>query len=153
MTQLFIVENSGDDFVTKYDGDVYRFAKGKKVTIGLDAARHIFGFGLPDKAEVFSRHSWVSKSTDMENGHKRLAQFKFTAASAKIVPEDEPALETQERTVPHVSQRKGPKGQGSSPLQPDAGGDNEVSDGTEEESPASTQTQAFGDMTDGIFKA
>lgn len=156
--QLIIVTNNGPEFRTKYDGTEYVFKTGESVPLSLEAARHIFGFGVDNKAEVLARHGWMSLSTEYAEALKHLDRFKFELGTLAIVP-NTPALEVQEQASPE--QPKPGSGaeaageateQGSAPLQPDAGGGAKVTDGTEAKPPASTQQQEAptGLMTDEL---
>lgn len=78
---LITVNNSGDAFKAKYDGISYEFPTGGSATIPLDAARHIFGFGLPDKSEVLSKHGWLRHNGEMDAAMTRLNDFSFSIPS------------------------------------------------------------------------
>lgn len=147
---VIIVTNNGEDFSCKYDGNLYVFKRGEPVPLSLEAARHIFGFSLDDKTEVFARHGLMHRSTDLEKAMEWLGQFKFEVGTMRIVP-NAPALEVQEQVSsqePEGGSEGETKEQGSAPLQPGAGGGAEVTDGTEAKPPAPTKQKPGGLMTD-----
>lgn len=152
--QLIIVTNNGPEFRTKYDGTEYVFKTGESVPLSLEAARHIFGFGVDNKAEVLARHGWMSLSTEYAEALKHLDRFKFELGTLAIVP-NTPALEVQEQVSsqePEGESAEETTEQGSAPLQPDAGGGEKATDGAGNEPPASTQQQEAptGLMTDEL---
>lgn len=75
---LITVNNCGDAFKAKYNGIPYEFQAGRSITIPLDAAHHIFGFGLPDKSEVLSMHGWLRHNGEMDAAMARLDNFSFS---------------------------------------------------------------------------
>ena len=149
---MVIVENSGEYFASKFDGRTYEFKPGKEVSMTVEAARHIFGFGLANKEEVLSRHSWMMRSTEREAAMKRLGEFKFSVAEVKIVPQT-PALETQEHeqahSDPEESDASAYNGRSTAPPQPDAAGGRMASDGVGREPAASTNKRGL--ITESIF--
>lgn len=88
MAQMIFVTNRNDfHHVDMFDGVAYEFAPMEKIAIPIDAARHMFGFGLEDKTETLVRLGWAmkydpAKKTFVENeeGVKHLARFVFTKA-------------------------------------------------------------------------
>ena len=93
MAQMIFVTNKNDFVHTdKFDGTEYTFAPNAKLAIPVDAARHMFGFGLEDKTETLVRLGWAMKFdpekknfVEDEEGVKKLARFLFT--KAKLVEE------------------------------------------------------------------
>jgi len=138
-----IVTNTGEPFASKFDGRLYEFKPGEDVPITVDAARHIFGFGLADKREVFSRHTWMTKSTEFDQAMERLGKFKFNVGNMKIVAET-PQLEIQESESPPLApddEGEADNGHGQAPVQTGADGGNKASDGAGTEPPAPTNKQ------------
>jgi hypothetical protein len=70
-----------------YNGESYVFRSGEKTPISFDAARHMFGFGNPDKTDTLVRLGWAMKYdaavhnwVENPEGIKRLSKFIFTKA-------------------------------------------------------------------------
>jgi hypothetical protein len=138
-----LVTNTGAPFTGRFDGRNYDFNTGEEVPITVDAARHIFGFGLSNKDEVFSRHTWMTKSTEREQAVERLSQFKFNIGNVQIVA-DTPQLEVQEITSSEPAPEAkavDDSGHGTAPVLMGAGGGEKASDGAGKEPSAPTQTQ------------
>lgn len=126
-----IVENSGAPFSAKYDGKRYDFNTGEQVPVTVEAAQHIFAFGLANKDEMFARHGWMQRSTERDQAMNRLGQFKFISGEMQVVAET-PQLEVEEQTTEHLEPEDAVTEQGSAPL-PGVEGEGKVSDGTGKE--------------------
>jgi hypothetical protein len=99
---LKITNGNAFDLTDRFDGTDYSFPAGGTAFITDDAARHIFGFGAPDKAPYLTRLGWMRTSGDYEEGMKRLNGFSFASADTP----DQNELQQDE--------------QGLAPLQPGA---------------------------------
>lgn len=97
-THIFVT-NKNDFFHTDfYDGNEFSFPPGQKVAIPVEAARHMFGFGNPDKSETLMRLGWAMKIEgdgrdakqfkENTEGPKMLASFVFTKAMVVEAPLD-----------------------------------------------------------------
>ena len=84
------VTNKNDDFihVDSFDGEEFRFPPGDRVLIPVDAAVHMFGYGLADKTDNLVRLGWSMRydpkeKTYVENpdGVRKLANFVFEEAT------------------------------------------------------------------------
>lgn len=78
--RFYEVENGLDEeVVMKFHGDRYEWAPGEKLRCSEDAIRHIFGYGLEEKAPAFMRLGWLNTRPDcqMKDAMKKLAKMKF----------------------------------------------------------------------------
>lgn len=72
------VTNSHRETVTaRFAGEQYEFKPGRPEDVHVDAARHIFGFGLEDKSSVLARLGLARSSDEVQEGVKFLAGIKF----------------------------------------------------------------------------
>lgn len=79
---LYVKNTNSFVFRARFDGIDYSFPINEKVPVDREAAKHIFGFGSDDKAEVMVRHGWCLSSDRIEDGQRILNKFVFS--------EDEP---------------------------------------------------------------
>ena len=104
---LTVKNKNAFDFTGRYDGSDYSFPSGMVTAVPDDAAKHIFGVGLPDKTDVLVRHGWMSHSNKFNEAMSILNNFSFNVADqlepGEIIGTELPAIEEQE--------------QGSAPLQ------------------------------------
>jgi hypothetical protein len=85
---IIFVKNTNDFYhEDRFDGEDYSFPPGEKTQIPIDAARHMFGYGLKDKSETLVRLGWamrLNKETkrfeEDPTGVQRLSRFVFTRA-------------------------------------------------------------------------
>lgn len=96
---VFVRNTSDTHHSDRFNGQDYEFPPGEKVLLTQDAARHMFGFGNPDKSEALIRQGWANKIdpvtkkwVENEEGIKMLAAFVFTQGVMVEVPADEKAL-------------------------------------------------------------
>ena len=97
MDSIFVRNNSKPDdidakFADRYNGIEYRFPAGELVECPLDAARHIFGYGAPDKTPFLTRLGWARISSgekdSVASALKRLEKFQFL--QGRVVVEEAP---------------------------------------------------------------
>jgi hypothetical protein len=62
---------------SRFAGEDYLFKPNKPEDVHVDAARHIFGFGLEDKTGVMARLGLAQSSDQIEEGTKFLAGIRF----------------------------------------------------------------------------
>lgn len=86
---LGIKNESGEKLVAKYDGQEYVFANGQTTVVPDEAAKHIFGYGNPDKTTALLRLGWVGPGQPVANGLERLDSFKFHAVDQVVREERE----------------------------------------------------------------
>ncbi len=129
---MLTVTNGNDfGFSGRYNGTDYNFPSKKTTAIPDDAAKHIFGVGLPDKTEILVRHGWMTTNTQFDTAMAILNKFSFNVADqlqAGEIIETATAIEEPE--------------QGSAPLQTESGGNVTVPDGTEAKSSQSANRKA-----------
>ena len=109
---LKVTNNGNFDLNDRFDGVDYTFAKGCSMIVNDDVAKHIFGFGAPDKTPYLTRLGWMQESRQYDEAMQKMAGFVFGSADEH----DPGELKTQE--------------QGFAPLQGAA--DETVTDGTVE---------------------
>lgn len=74
----------------RYDGQDFEFKPGVTVALSEDAATHIFGYGMDDKARALIRLGWLVNSTQYEAALARLDDIQFFAEGKVVF--DEPAV-------------------------------------------------------------
>lgn len=86
--QIFVTNKNKEPHVDRYDGEEFLFNPGERVMISIDAAVHLFGYGLENKTETLVRLGWASKYdpatrqfVEDKDGVRRLARFVFDAVS------------------------------------------------------------------------
>ena len=89
---IFVRNNSGSDFQDRYDGVDYVFPDGKLVECPVEAAVHIFGYGLENKTQNMIRLGWASNSTNFKEAYDRLDKFEFLQGKMMVA---EPRLPDQ----------------------------------------------------------
>ena len=72
-----VTNNTDKPIKGRYDGTDYLFQVGAPTDIHIDAARHIFDFGKPDKTQCFLRMGWVEKFGGYEAAEEHLAKVAF----------------------------------------------------------------------------
>jgi hypothetical protein len=75
---LKVTNKSDIDFADRFDGNDYSFPKGSTVAISEDAARHIFGFGEPEKTPCLVRLGWMKSSREYDEAMKIMSGFVFS---------------------------------------------------------------------------
>ena len=74
------VKNKSDiDLSDRFNGQDYHFPKGGSVALNEEAARHIFGFGDPDKTPYLIRQGWMKRSDEYGAAMRILSGFAFSA--------------------------------------------------------------------------
>ncbi len=109
-----VVNGTAKKIVGRYDGVDYEFLPGEKVDIPQVVAKHIFGFGDPDKTKALTRLGWMHSSEQMEAAMESLKKIKFAEAPALIAAEEMEEDESAEELLPGSTN--------SRPVSPDAGG-------------------------------
>lgn len=79
----------------RYDGQAYVFKVNEPLVLSHEAARHIFGYGLEDKAPALARQGWLrNANVDDDWGLRaaldKLARFQFQEVEATYVEAKEP---------------------------------------------------------------
>lgn len=84
---VFVVNKNDFHHADAFDGIQYEFPPGEKVQVPVDAAVHMFGYGLADKTDTLVRLGWASRYNAVikrmeedPTGVRRLAKFVFTKA-------------------------------------------------------------------------
>ena len=84
---IFVTNKNDFAHEDMYNGESYIFRAGEKIPISIEAARHMFGFGNPDKTETLVRLGWAMKFdpavrnfVEDPEGIARLKKFVFTKA-------------------------------------------------------------------------
>ena len=74
---IFVTNNNEFEHMDSYDGEKFFWGPGEKLPVPEEAAKHMFGYGKPDKAEALVRLGW---NWDEEVGISKLRKFVFTKA-------------------------------------------------------------------------
>ena len=82
MQEVIVVNKNPSLHKDGYAGIQYTFPLGEKVTVSLDAAVHMFGLGLADKANAMKRLGY----TNRERGMEFLGKFDISVVD--LVPQD-----------------------------------------------------------------
>lgn len=77
MSEVTVTNTGKEELVDSYNGEVFRFAPGKTVTIPALVANHIFGWGEENKEPHLVRLGWVVTRNDLKKGLERLAKFRI----------------------------------------------------------------------------
>ena len=87
MSSVYVTNKNDFLHQDRYDGEDYFFPPGETVLLPVDAAVHLFGYGLKDKTEVLVRLGWAMRYdttaknyVEDETGVQRLAGFVFEQA-------------------------------------------------------------------------
>lgn len=85
--QLLQITNGTDGKIkARFHGEDYFWPVGGVVTpVPLDAAEHIFGFGLEDKTKALHRLGWLTASSQLDSAMERLTQIKFEPVHQVLV--------------------------------------------------------------------
>lgn len=102
---VFVTNTTHKAFEDGFSGVRYRFAPGHKVEIPVEVARHIFGYGDPDKEPYLVRLGWIETKNDLPEGILKLAQFEI----AEHDPGTRRSLSPVAEQVPPASRRAGGK--------------------------------------------
>jgi len=94
---IFVRNNSGSDFQDRYDGIDHVFPDGKLVECSIEAARHIFGYGVEDKTQHMIRLGWAANSGSLKEAYERLDKFEFLQGKIMV---QEPIRDTEEDLEP-----------------------------------------------------
>lgn len=82
---LFVTNKNEFTHQDRFDGVDYTFPPGQSIPVEETAARHMFGYGLPDKHAILHRLGWSMYYDETkkhfvndEKGPIKLAKFIFT---------------------------------------------------------------------------
>jgi hypothetical protein len=85
--QVYVTNKNPEPHVDRFDGEDFYFAPNQQVLVPIEAATHLFGYGLADKTDTLVRLGWAMKYdptvknfVEDEQGVKRLANFVFEEA-------------------------------------------------------------------------
>ena|ERR1017187_3930508 len=138
---MLTVTNGNDfNFAGRFNGIDFSFPSGKTTALPEDAAKHIFGVGLPDKTDVLVRHGWMQTGAGLPAAMSILNKFSFNVAdqvqAGEIIEVELPADEEPE--------------QGSAPLQTGSAVEAAAPDGAvvEAAQPTSDEPEGGGSILD-----
>lgn len=69
----------------RYDGVDYQFKTNTPVVIEEFAARHIFGYGVPEKMPFLTRQGWCASVDKREEAMRKLNNFVFEEGKVEFV--------------------------------------------------------------------
>lgn len=88
MNSVFVTNKNEFLHQDRYDGEDFVFPPGEKALIPIDAAVHMFGYGLADKNNTLVRLGWAMRYdadaknyVENEEGVRKLANFVFEEAA------------------------------------------------------------------------
>jgi hypothetical protein len=88
---MIYVTNNGKKALTDYfDGKPYVFEPGKSVSIPVEVAEHIFGYGKDDKLPNLIRLGWIRISSEMDSAMQRLGEFSFSMNPPQTIHSSSP---------------------------------------------------------------
>jgi len=117
----------------KYANIEYSWKGGESLTMPIEAARHLFGFGLDDKAPAFHRIGLLSANTTLEWATELLGQCTFQPLKQvyEIAPSaprrGRPPKISNDRSLVNAGGTKGPVSENPAPV-PDDHDDDEDDD-------------------------
>jgi len=74
---VFVKNGSGADFTDRFNGEDWFIPNGGIVELSLDAASHLFGYGIANKMDLFARLGWIKTNADFESAQEKLSKFSF----------------------------------------------------------------------------
>jgi hypothetical protein len=78
METIRVVNHNDQTLHGRFDGEDYEFPPELPVDISLDAAKHIFGLGQEDKAQVLNMLGWLVPGRDLyKDALKKLDRISF----------------------------------------------------------------------------
>jgi hypothetical protein len=81
-----LIVNNGLEYpiMARYAGEDFLFPVGEDVACQEEVARHIFGFGEPDKTVALLRLGWITPGHDKSIAEERLNKIVFKRANVSI---------------------------------------------------------------------
>lgn len=85
--QLLQITNGTDRKINaRFHGEDYVWGVGAQLSpVPLDAAEHIFGFGLEDKTKALHRLGWLTASSQLDAAMERLSLIRFEPVHQVLV--------------------------------------------------------------------
>lgn len=81
---ILVLNNTEEKIVGRFGGSDYEFPVGKDTPCDETVARHVFGYGEPDKAEALLRLGWILPGQARDMAEKKLAQVVFKRAVVTV---------------------------------------------------------------------
>ena len=103
MSMIYVTNNSDKKLKDGYGGVFYEFKQGETVEIPEDVARHIFGYGDPNKEPYLARLGWIISQNDLDKGLELLSQWDLSTEP----PSKNQSLSPLVERVPLPSSKKG----------------------------------------------
>ena len=100
---IYVTNHSDKKLKDGYAGVFYEFKKGETVVIPENVAKHIFGYGDPEKEMYLARLGWITSRNDLEDGIAILDQWEISTEPPKKNQSLSPLVER----VPLPSAKKG----------------------------------------------
>lgn len=87
---MIIIHNTLNEGVLgRFAGVDYEFPVGKDVPCDEDVARHIFGFGEPDKSPALLRLGWITPGQPRQMAEEKLSKIVFKKAKVTVTADKE----------------------------------------------------------------
>jgi hypothetical protein len=102
MSTIYVTNHSDKILKDGFAGVFYVFEIGKTVEIPIEAAQHIFGYGIENKEPYLARLGWTRTTNDLDEGYARLSKWALTT----YPPRKNQSLSPLVDLVPLPSERK-----------------------------------------------
>ena len=83
MEMIFVTNNTNIELSDGFSGIPYLFVPGTTTEIPADAARHIFGYGDPDKVPYLVRLGWIKSMNDKSQGLEIFEKWELSDQAPK----------------------------------------------------------------------
>lgn len=109
-----VTNQTGEDIEGRFSGTDYVFPVGETRVLPVIAARHIFGFGDPDKTRAILRLGWGNLATDAKQDGKKIALDRLKKIRFEELPPSVLDFKSAEaRRRPQLAHAGTPAGEGS----------------------------------------
>jgi hypothetical protein len=102
MSTIFVTNHSDKILKDGFAGNFYVFKMEETVEIPLEAAEHIFGYGIENKEPYLARLGWTKTTNDLEDGLDRLSKWELSTQP----PRKNQSLSPLVDKVPFPSEKK-----------------------------------------------
>jgi hypothetical protein len=83
MSNIFVTNNTDKLHKDGYGGVFYVFEPAKTIEIPVEAARHIFGYGVDNKEPYLARLGWMITSNDLDKALENLSKWELSTEPPK----------------------------------------------------------------------
>jgi len=83
MSNIFVTNHTDKPHKDGYAGVFYVFEPAKTIEIPVEAARHIFGYGVDNKEPYLARLGWMITSNDLDKALENLSKWELSTEPPK----------------------------------------------------------------------